>query len=456
MSFFKKIKDKWDSRTVSAIGLLSLGFLSMILLGALLLSLPAATAEGKPTNFMDSLFVATSASCVTGLSPVDTGLHWSMFGQIVILVMIQIGGLGFMTIITFFAMLFRKNISLYSKTVLMQSAGTYSLGGVIPLMRRIIIGTLFFEALGAAGIAACLWDEMGTEAIYYGIFHSISAFCNAGFDIFGSPGGSLTGFASDPRVLLIIGALIVIGGAGFIVWSDIWSSRFRWKRMHFHTKIVLSFTAILIVVPTLIFFFSEFRPWDGEGPYAALSLTDKLVNSLFMAISPRTAGFFSVNLAQLSTPGRILTIVLMFIGGNSGSTAGGVKLTTVIVVLANLIANARGKHQAVLFGESVPTRIIRQASALFNAYLILIILSTMVISFVEPFSLDLILFETTSAIATVGLTLGITPSLTWLSKLVIIFLMYFGRLGAFALFDLLFRNKKVSAVRYPEGRILVG
>ncbi|MBQ7727316.1 MAG: Trk family potassium uptake protein [Clostridia bacterium] len=457
LNIFKKAKDSWESRSLSAIALLSLGFLSMILIGALLLTLPFASAEGKSTNFLDCLFVSTSASCVTGLVPFDTGLHWSMFGQVVILVLIQIGGLGFMTLITFVAMLFRRNISLYSRTIVMQSAGTYSIGGVVPLMRRIIIGTLFFETAGALGIIALLWDKMGKKAIWYGIFHSVSAFCNAGFDILGPEGSSsISIWASDWRILLILSALILIGGAGFLVWSDLWQSRFRWKRLHFHSKIVLTFSLVLVVVPTVLFFFSEFQPWNDAGPYASLSLKDKIFNSFFMAVSPRTAGFSTVDLSELSVPGRTMTTVLMFIGGNSGSTAGGVKLTTVIVVLANLIANARGKNQAVLFGESIPTRIIRQASALFNAYLVLIVISTTVISFAEPFPLDQILFETTSAIATVGLSLGITGTLGWLSKVVIIFLMFFGRLGAFALFDLLFRNKSNSIIKYPEGRLLVG
>ena len=449
---FQKLKD----RKISAVGLLSLGFLCCVAVGTILLMLPFSSADGQWTGFVDSMFVATSASCVTGLVPFSTGEHWSMFGQIVILVLIQIGGLGFMTLITFVMRIFRRNVSLYSQTVLVQSAGSYSIGEVMPMLKKIILFTLFFEASGAALLWLCFRETFGDRAVYMGIFHSISAFCNAGFDIFAFPGGSITGFANDPRVLLILSGLILAGGLGFVVWTNVVESGFRPRKMYLHTKLVLAFSFVAVVIPAILFFLFDLAPWNAAPQFEGMSFGDRVVNSLFLSVSPRTAGFNAVDLTKLSPPGKIINIVLMFIGGNSGSTAGGVKLTTVVVVLANLVASARGRADAVMFRKAIPGKIVRQSSALFNSYLILIVFATVAIACVEPLSLEQVLFEVTSAIGTVGLSLDVTPTLGIFSKFVIMFLMYFGRLGAFALFDLLFRNDESKAIKYPEGRLLVG
>ena len=437
--------------------IISFGYLVTIAFGTILLLLPFSTKDDTPTSFINALFISTSATCVTGLTPYNTGLHFSLFGQIVILLLIQIGGLGFMTVITLLFMLFRKNVGLYQQTILMQSAGTYSIGGVMPLIKKIIIGSFGFEFIGAIILFLFFRKDYSIgKAIYYAIFHSISAFCNAGFDCLGSLTGSLTIYSSNAGIIITISILIVLGGLGFICWSDIIDSKFRFKKLQLHTKVVLFATLILIFVPMILFLIFEFTRLGNNGFYTDLSFKDKLINSLFLSISPRTAGFNSIDLDKLTPAGKLLTIVLMFIGGNSGSTAGGLKVTTMIVILANLFTQARGKKKVNMFKQEVGDGIIKQASALANAYLILAAIATILISSVESFTLEEILFEVISATSTVGLSLGITASLSVFSKVIIIILMFAGRIGAFALFDLLIKDKGSDIVSMPEGRILVG
>lgn len=440
-------------KNMPVVMLLSLGYFITILIGTILLLLPFASKTGS-TPFIDALLTSTSATCVTGLTSFDTFTHFTLFGQIVIMVLIQIGGLGFMTIITLLFMLVRKNLGLYNRTVMMQSAGSYNISSVPKLIKRIIIGTLIFEGIGAIILSIALWKEHGARAIYLGIFHSISAYCNAGFDVFGT--GSLSAYASNPTVLITIMALVVIGGSGFIVWSDIIDSRFKFSKYQLHTKIVIIATLLFIIVPAILFFIFEFTDIGLKASYTNMALGDKILNALFMSITPRTAGFYSVDITKLSPSGQILTDILMFIGGNSGSTAGGIKITTVVVIFATLFANAKSQEHIVIFNRKVSPQVINQAIALAVAYVIIIFLATLIIGAYEPWDVTAIIFEVVSAIGTVGLSLGLTEHAMIITKLIIIVLMYIGRLGALTLFSLFLKDKNNSIVEKPEGKVLVG
>lgn len=447
----KKFKQK-----MSIPHFLSLGYIIVILIGTILLMMPISSKEENITDFIDALFTSTSATCVTGLIPFSTFEHWSICGQIIIIVLIQIGGLGFMTVITLLFMMFKKNIGLYNRTILMQSAGSYNISGTTILMKRIIIGTFIFEGIGAIILTACFWKDMGPSAIYYGIFHSISAFCNAGFDIFNSSNGSLTGYFDNPIVLITIMSLIVIGGLGFIVWSDLIDSKFKFSRLQLHTKLVIVGNILLILIPALLFFIFEFTNLGQDGHFLNFSTGEKILNSFFLSISPRTAGFNTIDLNELTSSGFLLTIVLMFIGGNSGSTAGGLKVTTFIVVLLNLITSVQGKEDCVIFKRKISNTIIKQASSLFLAYLSLAVVATLVISSFENFTIQDIFFEVISAVGTVGLTIGVSANACTMTKFVLIILMFAGRIGALTLFDVLIKNHKDLVLKKPEGKLLVG
>ena len=440
-------------KNMPVVALLSLGYFITILIGTILLLLPVASKNGS-TPFIDALLTATSATCVTGLVSFDTYMHYSLFGQIVILCLIQIGGLGFMTVITLIFMLIKKNIGLYNRTVMMQSAGSYNISSVPTLIKRIIIGTLIFESIGACILALCLWGNYGKDAIYLGVFHAISAFCNAGFDVFGT--GSLSSFASNPLILFTIMFLIVIGGSGFIVWGDIIDSKFKFSKYQLHTKIVIFANSILILVPAILFFIFEFTNIGIKSSYASMDFIDKITNSLFMAVTPRTAGFYSIDITKLSPSGKVLTDILMIIGGNSGSTAGGIKVTTIVVVIATLISSARRSEHVVIFDRKVSNGIVNQSISLVIAYVGMVLLATLIIGSYEPFDVSEIVFEVISAIGTVGLSVGLTENAMVATKIIIILLMYTGRLGALTLFDLFLKDKNNSIVEKPEGKVLVG
>lgn len=439
-------------RSLSPVALISLGFFIIIFIGTILLLMPFSSVTHN-TSFLDAFFTSTSATCVTGLTTVNTSTHWSIIGQIIILVLIQIGGLGFMTIITLFSLLIKKNLSLYNQTVLMQSAGSYSISDVGKIVKRVFIGTFTFEGIGALILSICLWPKYGTKSIFYGIFHSVSSFCNAGFDIFGN---SLTDYSNNWIVMSTISILIIVGGLGFIVWSDVIDCKFRFKNLQLHSKIVLLSTLFLIFVPALLFFIFEFTNIGQSQSFEGYSLSSSILNSIFLSISPRTAGFNSVNIANLSGSAKLLTIILMFIGGNSGSTAGGLKVTTFIVVFRNLISSAKGEQDVVLFKRKIPTSIIKQSTSLLIAYLTCSVIATLIICSLEGLSLESVLFEVVSAIGTVGLSLGLTPTLGVISKLILIFLMYIGRIGALTLFSLFFKRHNDLILKNPEGKILVG
>ena len=433
--------------------LIALGFFVVILVGALLLTLPFASKDGS-SNFLDALFTSTSATCVTGLVVRDTFTGWTTFGQIVILLLIQLGGLGFMTVITLISFAIGKRVGLYDRKVLMQSAGNFSLSGIGELIRRIVPFAFVFEFAGAVLLAIRFVPDFGWgKGIYFSVFHSISAFCNAGFDLMGSraPFSSLTAYVDDPLVILTICALIIVGGLGFLVWHDLARNKFHWKRYQLHTKIVLTTTAVLILGGWLLFFVFE-----RNASMAGMSGSERLLAALFQSVTPRTAGFNTVDMAALSESGNLLTDIFMLIGGSPGSTAGGIKTTTVAVLILSAISSACGRTRVNAFRYSIDRDTIRQACSILTIYLTMALVAILAICAVEPVTLKQAVFEVCSAIGTVGLSMGISPTLGIASRVIIILLMYAGRIGGLT-FVLLFSERRTEPpVDRPNGKILLG
>ncbi|MBP1586952.1 MAG: Trk family potassium uptake protein [Clostridia bacterium] len=434
--------------------IIALGFLIVILMGTLLLMLPVASRDGRSTPFFDCLFTSTSAACVTGLIITDTASHWSVFGQIVILVLIQIGGLGFMTLITFFFMLMRRRVGLQERQIMTESINASNIGEILGLTKVILIGTVIFELSGAALLAIRFIPRFGVlKGIWFSIFHAVSAFCNAGFDIMGSGGNSvsLTEYAADPLVNIVVMVLIIVGGLGFLVWDDLRKHKFRWKRYRLQTKCVLFMTAVLVLGGAILYFIFE-RNATGAGR----PLGERVLTAFFSSVTARTAGFNTTDTASLSGPSTVLSYILMFIGGNSGSTAGGVKTTSVLVVLVFAICGIRREHGANIFGRRLNEDSLRQAVYIIAANLSAAILATLVIGAIQDFPVDQLLFETFSAIGTVGISAGITSSLNLGSRLVIILLMYMGRVGSISFGLALLEKKARPAVTYPTESVIVG
>ncbi len=445
----QKIKKKF-----SRMQIIAGGFLAVILIGAVLLMLPFATREGQTTSFIDALFTATSATCVTGLVPFDTYTHWTLFGQLVILFMIQLGGIGFMTVITMATLFMRHKIGLQNRMLIMESAGTITLSGIGHLVRRIVAGTAIIEAAGAAVLATQFVPEFGwARGLYISGFHAISAFCNAGFDLFGQleQGSSVILFNDNAVVMLTLSFLIMIGGIGFFVWDDILVCKGKFKNYKVHTKLVLVASAVLTVVPFIMFFFFEY-----DHAFEGMSLPQKLLNSFFQAVTPRTAGFAGVDMSTLSESGGILTIVLMFIGGSPGSTAGGVKTTTVAVILLSTIAYLQEDNNVTVFKKRIEDKMVRRASSIAFIYFAMILASSLALSFIEPLGLREILFEVVSAVATVGLSMNVTATLTAASKIILVVLMYAGRIGALSFIMLLSKRNKTAIIKRPTGKIMIG
>ena len=434
---------------------LTLGYLIIIVAGALLLTLPISSKSGEWTSFLDALFTATSATCVTGLVVVDTFLHWSLFGQLVVLALIQVGGLGFMTVLTLVMVLMRRNVGLYQRQLIMQSAGNLSLSGSVSLILRILRGTLIIEGTGAILLSLRFCRDFGFwTGLYYGIFHSISAFCNAGFDLMGRYGAfsSLVPYADDPLVSLTIVGLICLGGLGFLVWTDLLKCRFRFRKFTLHTKIALLATAALILIPTCLFLLLE-----RDGLLAGLSAPQAVLRALFTTVTPRTAGFNTIDMSTMSSGSYLLTIVLMFIGGNSGSTAGGIKITTFVVMLGTALAGARRSGNLVIGGRQLDDSLIREAASTFSAYMTLAIAGCLCITAADAtYSLTQVTLEVVSAIATVGLTSGITPTLSPFSHVTLIILMFAGRLGVMTLAIAFGERRNAPPLRRPSDKILIG
>ena len=427
------------------------GYLLLILLGSILLMLPVSSRDGNMTSFADALFTSTSASCVTGLVVQDTYLHWSFFGQLIILILIQIGGMGFMTIGVCVAILLRRKIGLKVRGILQESINSIQIGGIVKLTKKIIKGTLFFESIGAVLLMIRFIPEFGIgRGIWYGIFHSISAFCNAGFDILGTESNrypSLTGYAGSPVINITIMLLIVIGGIGFLTWDDIFENKWRFHRYRMQSKVILVTTGLLIFLPAVFFFFSDF---------SALPAENRLLASFFQSVTPRTAGFNTVNLSAMSGASQGVMILLMLIGGSPGSTAGGMKTTTLAVLIANATATFRQRDSAQFFGRRVDCSAVKTAATILTMYLMLFFGGAVFISAYENLPLSVCLYETASAVGTVGLTLGITPQLRIPSQMVLILLMYLGRVGGLTLIYATFSSKKVGNAKLPQEKITIG
>lgn len=436
--------------------ILVLGFAVIILLGAVLLSLPIANKSGAPLRFLDALFTATSATCVTGLVVVDTGTNYTLFGQIVILALIQVGGLGFMTMATLISLMLRKRISLKERLILQEAMNQSNIEGIVRLIRKVILYALIIESVGAL-LFAIRWsfDMPVGQAIYYGIFHAISFFNNAGFDIFGPLTGSfssLTFYVDDYLVNIVSMGLIILGGIGFVVISDLLEYRSK-RRFSLHSKVVLSMTGFLIVFGALVIFIFEFTNPLTLGP---LNASGKVLGSFFQSVTPRTAGANTLDIASLRQATQFFVIILMFIGASPGSTGGGIKTTTFAILLGAMIAMIRGKEDIVLFRHRLAMERIFKAITLTMIALFLVIFAAMVLSTTEDYSFLKILFEVTSAFGTVGLSMGLTPYLSTVGKVIIILMMFIGRLGPLTLAYALGPKPEKELFRYPEGKITIG
>ncbi|MBO7252676.1 MAG: potassium uptake protein, TrkH family [Oscillospiraceae bacterium] len=441
---------------MSATKVIAVMFAVIILLGACLLSLPAASRNGEPCGFLPALFVATSATCVTGLTPFDTWSQWNGFGQTVILCLIQIGGLGFMSAATLVVFMLRKKVGLKQRLVMAQALSLNDMDGVVRLQRTVLVGSFSIEALGALILTARFWPEYGfSKALYWGVFHSVSAFCNAGFDVFGSitPGASLMEFQSDPVVLLSLGALIVVGGLGFLVWQEIAEKR-SFSRFSVYTRLVLVTSGILILVGWVLICLLE---WNNPQTLGAMSLEDKLLGGLFQSITLRTAGFSAVDQAALTDGGKAASMVLMLIGGSSGSTAGGLKTVTFVVMLLFLSTRARGREHVCVFKRTIPQRQVLDAMTIAMIMITMAFSGAIFISATSDVGMMEALYETVSALATVGLTAGVTGKLTVAAQLLIIVYMYFGRVGILTIsLGFLMGDRAQDRFRYAETNLLIG
>ncbi len=433
-----------------------LGFMSVIIIGSILLNLPIASADGVSVPFVDALFTASSAVAVTGLTVVDTGTHWSMFGQLTILLLIQIGGLGFMTMITMFAMIIGKRISLKERLLIQSSLNQNDLSGVVRLTKYIIIGTLAIEAVGAILLSLVFVPELGwAEGIWHSIFHAVSAFCNAGFDIIGG-GRSLMPYVQNPIVNFTIWTLIILGGLGFTVIIDMFFYRNNIRKWSLHTKLVLIISVLLLMIGFVLYLLLE---WRNAATLGDLSVPGKFMAAFFQSVTPRTAGFNTIDTSALTDASKLLTMIFMFIGGSPASTAGGIKTVTFGIVLFTIISQIRGKYDTEVFHRRIPKDNINRALTIMFIALILIISITMILSIIESGNSFMeIIFETTSAFGTVGLSLGITPSLSTFGKVLLSILMFMGRVGPFTVALALAKSthKNQGKIRYPEDKVIIG
>ncbi len=415
-------------RRFSATRIILLGFLSLVLVGTALLCLPISSETRTWTDPLTALFTATSASCVTGLIVVNTAVHWSLFGELVLLALIQIGGMGFLTTAVLLSLAAKRRIGLRQRFTMQESIAAPTLAGIVQLTSFIFKGVLLVEGVGALLLATRFVPRFGWgQGLYYAVWHAVSAFCNAGFDLFGriSPTGSLTGFVEDPVVNLTISALILVGGLGFFVWHDLVQKRLAWKRYALQTKLVLVTLAVLVLAPTVLLWIFE----RDSAAFAGLSGGGKVLAAFFQTVTPRTAGFNTVDLNALSQAGKLLIIVLMLIGGNSGSTAGGMKTTTVAMLYLAVLSTVRRDNEIAAFGRRIEDKTLRHASTIITIYLSLALVGAVVLNQLDGVSMIAALFETSSAVATVGLSLGITGGLCVVSKLLLIAFMFFGRVG---------------------------
>lgn len=432
------------------------GYLLIILTGTLLLALPAATKGPGSTPLSDAFFTASSATCVTGLIRFDTYTHWTLFGQLVILGLIQIGGIGFMTVAILVMVFTRRKIGLSQRSLMQNSISAPQIGGIVKMAKFIALGTALIELTGAVLLSFSFIPRFGwAKGIYFSVFHAISAFCNAGFDLMGGVTGecsSLVGMAGSWYVCTVIMLLIFIGGLGFFVWHDLGARRFRLRYLNLQSKMVLSVSAGLVIAGALAILLLE---WGGPL-YAELSGGQRVLASLFQSVSVRTAGFNTVDLAGMTEGALFVMICLMMIGGSTGSTAGGIKTTTFWILCISIFATFRRKKNIEVFGRRMEEGITRTASCVFMTYLLLSVTVSVVISAVENIPLLTALFESVSAVATVGLTLGITPGVGMVSKLLLAFLMLCGRVGSITMLLAFSSEKRVTNSRLPLEKVQVG
>ena len=437
-------------KRLSTFQIIILGFLAVILIGTLLLSLPVSAKSGLRTPFSDALFTATSAVCVTGLVVLDTAVYWSAFGQAVILTLIQIGGLGIITVVAFIATVSGRKISLWQRSMLQESISAHQVGGVVEMTKFIFKVAFAAELFFAVLMLPAFLGRYGVSGIWPAFFHSVSAFCNAGFDIMGDKTGefsSLTSFAGELWVVIPVCLLIVIGGIGFLTWNDIATHKLRFKEYRMQSKVILVSTLILIVLPAAFFFFGDFSDF---------SLKERICLSVFHAITPRTAGFNTADLSSMSGAGHAVTMALMLIGGSPGSTAGGMKTTTLAVLIANVAAVITRKKSPEMFGRRVGEQVLKSAAALLVMYLFLALAGAVIISSAEGLPFGLCMFEAASALGTVGLSLGITTSVGLLSRTVLIVLMFLGRVGGLTMLFAAVHVSGPEVAQRPVEKINVG
>jgi len=426
----------------------------LILVGGFLLCLPIASRAGVWTPPLDALFTSTSAACVTGLVLYDTWTHWSVFGQIVLMVLFQIGGIGFMTIITMFSIFLKRKIGLYERQVLVQSAGLLKLGGVVRLIQNIVLLSLCMECIGAVLLSLHFCPQMGIKSgIYNAVFHSVSAFCNAGFDLIGKYGqfSSLSYFVHDFPVTITLIFLIVTGGIGFVVLDDIRIYKFKFEKYSLHSKITLTVTGILILLGAILF-----CAFENNGLFKGFTVPEKLLASVFQSVTSRTSGFSAIDTKDLKEASVILAMVFMFIGGGSGSTAGGIKTSTLAILVMSAVNSTRRMNKMLVFKRMLSDKTVKYASSIVTIYLFVVLTAAILLCCVEPLSLREALFESVSALGTAGLSLGITPGLGSAAKTIVIILMFSGRLGWLTLL-LAFAKKHVDpSFERPGEKILIG
>ena len=445
----------FKNRHLSSFQIIIIGFMLVILAGSLLLMLPVSTQDREGASFMDALFTSTSAVCVTGLVVQDTATYWSSFGQAILLVLIQIGGMGVVTVAVFITMISGKKIGLMQRSTMQEAIAAPKVGGIVRLTGFIIRSVIIIELIGAAALATVFCREFGfLKGIWYSVFHSISAFCNAGFDLMGFRAhfSSLTAYTSQPVVNLTIMLLIITGGLGFLTWDDIRTNKFRLRRYRMQSKAILTVTAVLLLLPALYYYFIEFSPANWPEMTAA----ERVWASLFQTVTPRTAGFNTVDPTQISQAGLTIMILLMLIGGATGSTAGGIKTTTVAVLSASAVSVFRRRGEASCFGRRIAGETVSHASAILMMYLVLFFGGGIAISTLEDLPILTALYETGSAVGTVGLSLGATPDLGTASRLILVALMFFGRVGGLTLIYAAVSGIRPGVSKLPQEKINVG
>ena len=438
---------------LNAVQTLTLSFGGLIFMGAVLLALPWSSRSGEAVPFLNALFTATSASCVTGLAVYDTYTQFSGFGQAVILLLIQVGGLSFMMVSILVSFLLGKRIGLRQRSLLMDTVGALKIGGVVRLTRRALVGTALLEGVGTLLLATQFCPRFGLgQGLWMAVFHAVSAFCNAGFDILGiaAPGTSLLTVMDQPVVILTLSLLVVLGGLGFVLWDDLTTNGLHLRRYRLHTKIVLSATGLLLALGTAAFYIME-----GDGAFAGMPVWQKLLLSFFQAVTPRTAGFAAVPLDSLSQGGTLLTMALMFVGAGSGSTGGGIKVNTFAVLVLCVAAYARRKEDVDVFHRRLDEETVRKALSTVCIYAMAMLVGCMVLC-LQDVALEDAMFEAVSAIGTVGLSRGVTPLLRPASKLAMMILMFAGRVGSMSVAMAVTRDRPRAKLRNISEKILIG